>query len=435
MSSSDGGAVGFVALLRRNREIRRLWLAQVVSEFGDWMNLVALFRVLAQLAPGAAAPGWVMVIQMLPWVLVGPVAGSLADRFDRKTILIAADLVRAGVVLGFLTIDDPSEVWLLYLLAGLQFSVAAFFEPARSALVPSLAKGEELLAANALMGVTWSVMLAVGGAAGGLIAGIFSPQAAFWADSASFLLSAAILVGLRSRPVAGLPGREAGAGKAPFSAVLREVARRPRLASALAIKAGLAISGGGLWILSVVYGQKIFPLGADGSISVGLFYAAHGAGAVAGALAAAPVFRRGEGWVVTSVLGAFAARGLFWALLGGAGTLPVAILAVILVSACGSFLWVASVNLLQSLSSPDIQGRLFALDLAIVTLTLSATIQGTSVALDRFAVPVRIAAYATAAGALLVALAWLPVARRWSGWDEEGGAGPASGGGGGSGSA
>lgn len=422
MSSSDGGAVGFVSLLRRNREIRRLWLAQVVSEFGDWMNLVALFRVLAQLAPGAAAPGWVMVIQMLPWVLVGPIAGSLADRFDRKTILIVADLVRAGVVLGFLAIDDPSEVWLLYLLAGLQFSVAAFFEPARSALVPSLAKGEELLAANALMGVTWSVMLAVGGAAGGLIAGLFSPQVAFWVDSASFLLSAVILVGLRSGPAAGVSERRAGSGSAPFSEVLREVLRRPRLASALAIKAGLAISGGGLWILTVVYGQKLFPLGADGSISVGLFYGAHGAGAVVGALAAAPVFRRGGPWVVKSVLVAFAARGFFWALLGGAASLTVAILAVILISACGSFLWVASVNLLQSLSSSHIQGRLFALDLAIVTLTLSATIRGTSVALDRFGVPVRTAAFATAAGACLVALAWLPIARRWSGWEAGGGA-------------
>jgi MFS family permease len=415
-------APGWLPLLRANPQVRRLWLAQVVSELGDWLNLVALFRILARIAPGATAPGLLMVIQMLPALLVAPLAGPLADRLDRRKIMIAADLLRALVVLGFLFIDRPERLWLLYLLAGTQFSLAAFFEPARSALVPRLATGEALVAANALMGVTWSVMLAVGGALGGLLAGLVSTGAAFAVDSLSFLVSAGILVGLRfsgSPPAAGEPGgRREAPPAAPFGEVVTEVIRRPRLLTAIGTKAALAISGGGLWILTVVYGQKVFPLGADGAVSVGLFYGAHGVGAIAGAFLAPMVFRREEVVALRFLLGAFLLRSVFWTMLGFAGNLGWALVAIVLISAVGSFTWVASVTLLQRHSAPAIHGRLFALDLAVVTTTLAVTIQSTGFALDRLALSVRQATFATAAAALLVSLPFVLPILRWERWRE-----------------
>src|SRR6267142_2236695 len=143
----DKGSIGYWQLLRRNAPVRRLWFAQVVSELGDWLSLVALLQLIYKFSPSAQAAGWLIVIQMMPLMVFAPLAGMVADRFDRRKVMIASDLVRAVIVLGFFTIDSPQELWLLYLLSALQFSVTAFFEPARAALLPTLAEGEELIAA------------------------------------------------------------------------------------------------------------------------------------------------------------------------------------------------------------------------------------------------------------------------------------------------
>src|SRR6185503_3613890 len=156
--------VGYWQLLRRNRSVRRLWFAQIVSELGDWLNFVAQLQIINMFSSSAQAAGLLIILQLMPLMVFSPISGIVADRFDRRIVLIAADLLRAVIVLGFLTIDRPEELWLLYVLAALQFSVTAFFEPARNALLPMIADGEELITANALTGVTWSVMLAVGGA-------------------------------------------------------------------------------------------------------------------------------------------------------------------------------------------------------------------------------------------------------------------------------
>src|SRR5262249_59541795 len=126
--------MGYLLLLRRNGAVRKLWLAQVVSELGDWLNLVALFQIIGKFSGKAEAGGLLIIIQMLPLMVFSPLAGIVADRFDRRYVMIVADLIRFAVVLGFLTINSPDRLWLLYLLAGIQFSVTAFFEPARAAL-------------------------------------------------------------------------------------------------------------------------------------------------------------------------------------------------------------------------------------------------------------------------------------------------------------
>src|SRR5262245_53835550 len=114
---------GYVDLLRRNPRFRRLWFAQVVSELGDWFNLVALFALVARYSRHAQAAGLVLIIQALPVLVLSPLTGTLADRFDRRRLMILADLVRAAVVLGFLLIDrlETGRLPILYGLTALQF--------------------------------------------------------------------------------------------------------------------------------------------------------------------------------------------------------------------------------------------------------------------------------------------------------------------------
>lgn len=403
-------------------------MAQVVSELGDWLNLVALFQIIAASTPKAGAAGWVLIMQMIPWIIWSPLAGIVADRFDRRWVMIAADLIRAVLVLGFLAVDRPDRIWLLYLLAGTQFSVTAFFEPARSALLPTLAEGEELVTANALGGVTWSTMLAIGGAFGGLIAALLSVQAAFIIDSFSFLASAALLFRLAHErrlpsrgeremcPAARETSDTSRAQNGGIGFAFAELRARPRLLATLLVKTGLGLSGGGIWLLTVIMGQRTFPMGEDGAISVGLFYGAHGVGALIGAAMTGRFFRAGATTPLAAILWAFVLRaGFFW-LLGAATSFPMALVAAAGVAACGSLLWVASTTLLQRLSTDEMRGRLFALELGALTTALTVALWGTGAVLDSPSMTPPRTAYLTAGVAATVAAVWGVVWNRWSGW-------------------
>ncbi|HEX5940892.1 MAG TPA: MFS transporter, partial [Anaerolineales bacterium] len=140
----------YLSFLRLRPAFRSLWLAQVISLTGDWFNTIASVIIVNRYAASGLAIGGLFLARALPPFLLGPVAGVVADRFDRRKVLILSDVLRAGIVLCFLLIDRPEHLWLLYVLTVLQFSVSSFFEPARAALVPSLVKSDELLTANTL---------------------------------------------------------------------------------------------------------------------------------------------------------------------------------------------------------------------------------------------------------------------------------------------
>ena len=127
----------FRSLLRRNRNYRLLWAAQIVSELGDWFYTLAV------------------ILQVLPSAFAAPTAGMLNDRMSRRRIMIGADLVRFFIVLGMLGVRAPSMVWLVYPLLLVETIGAAFFEPAHSSVIPNIVPENQVLAANALASITW----------------------------------------------------------------------------------------------------------------------------------------------------------------------------------------------------------------------------------------------------------------------------------------
>src|SRR5512135_2860894 len=177
------GTAGYRELLRTNRNFRTLWYGQIVSELGDWLSTVALLNLMLDLTGKARVIGWFFIIIHLPAFFVGPLSGVLADRFDRKKLMIAMDLVRAVLVLGYFSVQSADRIWILYLIAATEISLATVFEPARNAIIPDICRNRELLPANALGSITWSIVLAVGAAAGGLITTWFGRNACFLVDS------------------------------------------------------------------------------------------------------------------------------------------------------------------------------------------------------------------------------------------------------------
>src|SRR5882762_3397139 len=140
----------YARLLRGNRNFRRLWMAQIVSEIGDWFYTLSIYTLLLQFTGHASSVALALVLQVLPQTLIGPTAGVVNDRLRRKQVMIAADIGRTLIVLCMLLIRSKEMVWLVYPLLMAETLLAAFFEPARSAVIPNIVEREDIVVANTL---------------------------------------------------------------------------------------------------------------------------------------------------------------------------------------------------------------------------------------------------------------------------------------------
>ena len=187
--------VGYLELLRHNKNYRLLWLGQVVSLLGDWFNLIASASLMTNLSPSGAAIGVLFMIRLVAPFVVSPIAGVVTDQYNRKHILLCTDILRAMIAFGFLLVRTPEQIWLLYTLTALQLGLSGFFFPAYNAVLPDITSSRELGTANALGSTTWSVMLALGAALGGLVSGLWGIYPALTIDGLTFIISA-IFIGL-----------------------------------------------------------------------------------------------------------------------------------------------------------------------------------------------------------------------------------------------
>lgn len=178
-------------LIRGNRNFRNLLTGQFISELGNWFNFIAglgLVRLVSDASPMAA--GMFFLARLLPFALVSPIAGTFVDRFSRRTVMLATDLIRVVIALSFLLVNDADDLWIAYLATVLLHVSGAFFDGAKNATAPNLTGKEGLLAGTALMFSSRFVLMAVGSALGGWAAAIFGYEIAFIINALSFLISA-----------------------------------------------------------------------------------------------------------------------------------------------------------------------------------------------------------------------------------------------------
>jgi MFS family permease len=409
---------GYLELLRSNRNFRQLWLGQVVSQLGDWFNTMALYALLQGLTEESGrAIGLVLVARFLPSFIVGPLSGVVADRFSRRTIMIVSDILRAIVVLGFLLVRRPEHVWLVYALAILQLVFSTFFEPAKTAVIPSIVAGRELLAANAVASATWSVMLTLGAAFGGLVTGWLGTDAAFILDSVTYLVSALLVASVRfpRRPARVKTKLTVGKAIGLTDTIegVRYVRERPRVLALLMVKPAWGV-GGGILTLLTVFGEKIFPVGGKAAVGTGVLYAARGIGTAIGPIVARRFAGEMRQSMQTGIGIAFLVGGVGYMAFGGATNFALAILVLMVAHAGGSILWVNSTVLLQRAVEDDFRGRVFAAELALLTLTMAASNYATGELLDRFHFSPRAITIGIGIFFLLPGLLWFAT-RRW--WD------------------
>jgi MFS family permease len=259
----------FVTLLRDNRNYRYTWAGQVVSEVGDHFNNIAVFSLAVGTPKAGLAVGGVMLARAIPAMLIGPVAGVVLDRFNRKHVMIASDLIRAVVAALFILTIHQRDTWLLYLLSGLLMLASPFFTAGRTAILPSIATSEELHTANSLTQTTGWTTLTIGTFLGGVMAQ-WGYEWAFTANALSFIISALCISRLFLSGRGFLPPRRAlneTTVVRPWHeyreglAYMRSV---PLILGLLMINIGWATGGGAAQILFTIFGEKVFNRGPAG---------------------------------------------------------------------------------------------------------------------------------------------------------------------------
>ena len=396
--------IGYLQLLRKNKSFRNLWFGQVVSELGDWLNSIAIYALILKLSDSGMAMAGAMMAKLLPIVLISPIAGVVVDRVDRKVVMISSDLLRFVVVLGFLFIEDQSALWFIYALVIIEISLSGFFEPARSAIIPSLVPKEHLVTANALSGSTWSVMLAFGAALGGVVVSLFGIRVAFIVDACTFLISAWFISKIPSvtKPDKNSKNKN---GFQELTDAMNFLRKEPLVLVLSLLKSGLAVAGGIMTLIPLMASQVIVKP-AMLSLGVGMLYSARGLGAAVGPLLVKKLFGETTTVLNWSIAAAFFLKALSYLFIGNSSNMLTLSLGVAAATLFGSIIWVFSSALIH-LSTPDkYLGRVFSFELAVMTLVMGISNWGVGFAIDDLGLTSHQVAFAMAALVTISGLFW-----------------------------
>ena len=286
---------GFRRLLRQNANYRYTWIGQVVSEVGDHFNNVAVFSlVLGNTKSGLVVTG-VMLSRAVPAMLAGPLAGVLLDRLDRKRVMIASDLIRAVVALGFILTIQRSDTWLVYVLSALLMVASPFFTAGRSAILPTITTKDEIHTANSLTQTTQWTTLTIGTMLGGVSVARFGYEGAFVGNAVSFLISA-LCISRLSRPGGGFRAERTALTETEvvrpwheYVEGLRYIRDHPLIFGISMVGVGWATGGGAAQILFSIFGELVFQRGPEG---IGFIWSAAGIGLLCGGAVAYQLGRR-----------------------------------------------------------------------------------------------------------------------------------------------
>jgi MFS family permease len=340
----------------RTPDFRRLWLAGLISETGDWLLLIALPIVVYQYTGSAFGTAAAFLIELAPPVLLAPLAGRLADRLDRRRTLLLVALAQAAALTPLLLVHDRSGLPILYAVIAVQSALAALFEPTKNALLPTLVDRDALVSANSLVGLNQNIGRLVGGPIGGLLLAAGGGLPTIVAiDAVSFLLAFALIARLTKAP--RIPSTAVGRDDAPTG--WREVLAARSVRDVLQVLLTASIAQGIFVALFVVFVAR--ELHGDAG-EIGLLRGVQGIGAVAGGLLLARFGRIAPGRLTSSAALVFGALSLaIWNAPGLVTAQPLYVALFIAVGAPGVALMSGLISSLQEATSDHHRGRAFAI--------------------------------------------------------------------------
>ena len=432
-------------LLSANPDFRRLWLGQVISEIGDWFNNIAVLALTIELA-GAGHEGQAVafyaIARHLPLFLFGPLAGVIADRVDRRRVMIVADVARALLALGFLLANMTGRLSMIYIAGASLFAVSSFFNAAKRASIPNVVSDTaSLLSANSISASTTAATIAIGSALGGLFSTFIGRNAVFVLNAITFLISAEMVRRVRLVRRAG-SGKES-AGRVPsvlnelvdaesavakrrlhsafwkdFREGLRYVRQRSVLRAIFVVAAGWGLGNGVARALYSIFGAQL-GIAAAGAVverptdfGISVLFIAMGIGGILGA----PIARRFNS-AKSDSLGSRMGRSMIF---DGCGLALFSLMpslwtaAAVLIARELNFAiwWTAQQTIIMIRTEDAFRGRTFASYETVTTLMMVGSMLAAGSAADRFGI--RPVAAAGGAVIILSGILWFVLRRSQS---------------------
>ncbi len=368
-----------MGLLQRNPDFARLYLALLVAFAADWFATVALIDLVLDTTGSTAAASVILVLQMAPFLVATPIAGMLADRFDRRIMLAGANIGRGIVCVGLLFAVDADTVWIAFAVVALLAFGAAFFEPTVSASLPNLVDRADLPTANALIGSAWGTMVAFGAALGGIVAATVGREVTFLMYPLLFFVSGSLVWSVkRSMREPDYVPEDAPHGLGGLVSTVTEtlsLARRDHgVAALLLTKPTFGVATGIVHMLAITSDD----IWGAGQLGVGLLFAARGLGSLVGPFAARRFATDDRTLLLRGIGLTFFVYLLGYALLPLSPVIWVAAVFVLIGHLGSGAQWTLSSFGLQRATPDRVRGRVFAVDfgLALAVSSLSTLAAG-----------------------------------------------------------
>lgn len=362
-------------LIRENRDFRQLWIAAVISMLGEWFNTIALFFLILEYTGSEFLLGMLFTVRMAGFAILQPFIGLLADRYNRKTLMVVSNLLQAGFALCFLLVNDSSDIVWMIGLSGLMMVLHGVYMTAERAALPNVVSEEDLATANALDAASWSTALCIGAMLGGVVVSIWGTNAAFIVDSLTFLVGTLFLVNLTIPQTIdeSMKGPWLSTGIQNIKSGWRRIRGQPALFRIVFAKASWNIAGGGLaGVYLVLMGADVQGFGA--AFGFGLFFFARGVGTGLGPILARAFLKNEEAW--PSLVGyLIIVSGLVYFLVGISVSyaLWITVLLVIIAHSASGANWVLSTVMMQQWVEDEVRGRVFSADMLILSVAFSTS--------------------------------------------------------------
>lgn len=393
-----------LSVLTRHRDFRRLFLAELVVFGADWFTVIPLLTLLLDLTGRGLWGSLALAADTGILALVLPYAGTVADRVDRRRLLVIAGLATMLAVTVLLAVQSPGMAWLGPVAIGAMGAAKAFFSPAALAALPNLVPREDLATANAVSGSAWGTMVVVGASLGGVVTQLVGPYVCFGIAAVLLAVAALLVWGIRQPMQRGDRGSEQTRALVAIYGALHYIGSCPRVLSLVTVKAAVGLGNGVLAVFPLLAG--VFGVGAIGT---GALFAARGLGALAGPLVMRRVLVH-RSWLLPGLAISMATYGLAYLGVAVSPWFALTVFLVVLAHFAGGTNWVMSTYGLQLEVPDELRGRVFATDMMIAMLAISFSLLVASAFID--VLDLRVLVAACGAATLLYAVGWRVATRK-----------------------
>ncbi|GIJ78166.1 Predicted arabinose efflux permease, MFS family [Micromonospora phaseoli] len=356
-----------LSVLTRNRNFRNLFLAELVVFGADWFVMVPLLVLLPKLTGSGVWGALVLAVDTGIVALLLPYTGTIADRFDRRKIMIVANVAALVGVLLLLGVRSAGTAWLAMLGIGVVAVAKAFYSPAAQAALPNVLDPEEMAAGIAVAGSAWGTMTIVGASLGGVLSAVAGPYVCFWVGAVGLVVAAGLATLIR-RPLQA--PREPDGTPQTWAAIreaLAYIGHRPRVLALVTVKSAVGLGNGVLTVFPLLAG--VYGVGALGA---GLLFAVRGAGALVGPILMRRLLTR-RAWLLPGLALSMSAYGLAYLGTSLVSWFPLVLVLVFVAHFAGGSNWVMSNFALQGEVPDRLRGRVFATDMMLATLAISVS--------------------------------------------------------------